>query len=174
MVEGGSMVPGDGAYEKLEHQSRFLRERGLTSPEMQECDRRLSLFVRLAGGNSTKLDPGFLDQIHAELADAAVKQLKVSDLFEQWLDAWDVHNGIEVGPSEEHSLEVADVAAGQASEEHSIEIADVAAAWTTTVDRSPAEQQVRELAAELREIVRALSGEPTAGVSEVASLRSSD
>ena len=140
------MVPGDGAYEKLEHQTSFLRQRELTSPEIEECNQRLGLFVRLAGGDSTKLDPELVDQIHGELADAAMKQLKVSGLFEQWLDAWDVRNGIAVEPSEEHSLE----------------IAHVDAAWTSTVDRRPAEQQVRELAAELREIVRALSGEPAA------------
>ena len=143
------MDPGDGAQEKLEHQSRFLRERGLTSPEMEECNRRLSLFVRLVGGNSTKLDPQFLDQIHAELADAAMKQLKGSGLFEQWLDAWDARNGIEVEPSEEHSIEIAAVVAER----------------PTTVDQDPVEQ-VRELVVELRELVEALGGEPVAVANE--------
>ena len=154
MVEGGSMVPGDGAQEKLEHQSRFLRERGLASPEMEECNGRLSLFVRLAGGNSTKLDPQFLDQLHAELADAALKQLRVTGLFEQWLDAWDVHNGIKIEPSDEHSTEVTDVTAGR----------------TTTVDRTR-DQRVDTLAADLRETLRALSGEPAAEIPGAATER---
>lgn len=147
------MVPGDGAYEKLEHQSRFLRERGLTSPEMEECNRRLGLVVRLAGGNSTKLDPELVDGIHAELADAAMKQLQVLGLFEEWLDSWDVHNGIEVELCDEHPSEVS-----------------VAAEPATVIDESPVEQ-VRALAAELREILRSLNGEPAAGISEVVNER---
>jgi len=148
------MVPEDGAYEKLEHQSRFLRERGLTSPEMEECNRRLWLFARLAGGNSTRLDPQLVDRIHAELADAVMKQLTVAGLVEEWLDSWDVHHGIKVEPSEEHSTKVTDVTAGP----------------TATVDRTP-DERVHALAADLRETLRALSGEPAAEISEVATER---
>ena len=90
------MVPKDGEYEKLQHQSRFLRERGLASPEMEECNRRLWLLERLAGGDSTKLDSQLVERIHVELGEAAVKQLKATGHFDAWLDSWDVHNGIEV------------------------------------------------------------------------------
>ena len=90
------MVRGDGRYEKLEHQSGFLHERGLVSPEMQEYNRQLWFFERLAGGDRKKLDPGLVDRVHLDLAEAAVKQLKATGLYEEWLDAWDVHNGIEI------------------------------------------------------------------------------
>jgi len=97
------MIPGDGRYEKLEHQSLFLHERGLVSPEMEECNRQLWLLERLAGRDPSKLDPKLVDRIHSDLSEAAVRQLKVVGLYAGWLDAWDEHNGIEVAPLEDLS-----------------------------------------------------------------------
>jgi hypothetical protein len=146
------MVPGDGSYEKLEHQTLFLRERGLTSPEMEECNRRLWLFTRLAGGDSTKLDPRFVDRIHVELAGAAVKQMKATGLFEEWLDSWDAHNGIEIDPAKEHKVPALRVHPEP----------------TTAIDGNPG-QRLIELAAE--HSLRALGGEHVAVISEAAEER---
>src|SRR5262249_10635446 len=143
--EGGSMVPGDASHEKLEHQLLFLRERGLTSPEIEECNRRLWLSTRLAGGNSSKLDSQFVDRIHAELAEESVKQLKALGLFEEWLDSWDSHNGIEITPKEP------------------VPAPRVDAEQPTATD-NPAER-LCELVGELQHSLRVLTGEPVAGVS---------
>jgi hypothetical protein len=43
------MAPGDERYERLKHQSFFLRLRGLTPPEMDAWHRHPSLLERLAG-----------------------------------------------------------------------------------------------------------------------------
>lgn len=144
------MVPGDGRYEKLEHQSGFLYERGLVSPEMEECNRQLWLFERLAGGDRTKLDPALVDRIHVDLAEAAVKRLKATGLYEEWLDAWDVHTGIEIAqPTEEPTLP------------HIIEQTPAAAEIT------PA-QRLLDLAMELQDNLRLVRGQRRVVVEEPA------
>ena len=137
------MVRGDGSYEKLEHQLLFLRERGLTSPEIDAGQRRLSLSTQLAGGDATKLDSQFVDRIHVELADATATQMKALGVFEEWLDSWDVHNGIRIERPEERPL----------------------GAGPMTTASSPADR-FRELAEELQDALRALRGESVGGISE--------
>ena len=144
------MVPGDASHEKLEHQLLFLRERGLTSLEIEECNRRLWLATRLAGGDSSKLDSQFVDRIHVELAEESVKQLKALGVFEEWLDSWDVHNGIEITPNAHHGSTPTNGDRGP-----------------STANDNPAERLL-ELAQELQHSVRVLTGEPVAGMSEAA------
>jgi hypothetical protein len=92
---------------------------------MEECTRQLWLCERLAAG---KLDPGLADRIQLDLSEAAVRQLKATGLYEEWLDAWDVHNGIEFAPPEEHSAPPppteAMLAAAEAPAQHLLAVAE--------------------------------------------------
>jgi hypothetical protein len=83
------MVSGDERYERLKHQSLFLRTRGLMSPEMEEWKRQLWLLERLAGRDPSKLDPQLVDRFHGDLEKATMEQLKATGLVDEWLEAWE-------------------------------------------------------------------------------------
>jgi hypothetical protein len=83
------MVPGDERYERLKHQSLFLRARGLTPPEMEAWHRHLSLLERLAGKDPGTFDPRLVDRLHSQLEKAAMEQLKATGLVDDWLVSWE-------------------------------------------------------------------------------------
>jgi hypothetical protein len=93
------MVPGDERYERLKHQSLFLRVRGLTPSEMDAWHRHLSLLERLAGKDPGKFDPRLVDRLHGQLEKAAMEQLKASGLVDEWLVSWERRSEIASAPA---------------------------------------------------------------------------
>ena len=105
------MVAGDERYERLKHQSVFLRVRGLTPPEIEALHRHLELLERLAGKDPGKFDPRLVDRLHSQLEKAAMQQLEAAGLVNEWLVSWErrseVANPYELPTTEENPYRVA-------------------------------------------------------------------
>ena len=76
---------------KLKHQLRFLSQRGLTPLEVEDANTRLRTIERLVGKDASKLDPKLRERVDADLEKAALDELRVWDLIDEWLAAWDTH-----------------------------------------------------------------------------------
>jgi hypothetical protein len=146
------MVPGDERYERLKHQSLFLHARGLMSPEMEEWNRQLWLFERLAGKDPSKFDPHLVDRVHGELERVAIEQLRATGLLEEWLESWEARNEIVDVPALLPTHENARLPARPPDRESTVD-----------VDGNPPGRSLEDKLAELEHAVQLL-GEHLAGI----------
>ena len=94
------MTGDDESNARLEHQQRFLLERGLVSREMDDWNRQLWLLERLVGKDPSKLDPQLRGRLRTELENATSSQLREAGLFDEWLESWEARDAEDTGSSE--------------------------------------------------------------------------